>query len=164
MAGEWILDFYCKRLRLAVEVDGDIHAHLRAKDARRQRALEAMGIRFLRFWNAEIMDYSDAVVAKITAWVMEHEHEAIPPLRSAEPTPNPSQEGKRFSDPIHNRTSPRDSTGYVVEAGRDRQGLGRRSPRVPASHEVGTNQRRTFPPPKGPRVGSRSPATRRSRS
>jgi very-short-patch-repair endonuclease len=132
MAGEWILDFYCKRLRLAIELDGEVHAHLREKDQRRQRALEAMGIRFLGFWNAEVMNYSDAVVAKIAAWISEHEHEAMPPLTTEEPTPKPSQEGKGSSDLARARTSPN----------------------RPGGHEPRARQKTTSPPLEGLGVGS----------
>lgn len=59
----WIVDFYAAALRLAVEVDGPIHdsPSARAYDARRQLTLEReLGIRFLRFTNAEVMQNPDA--------------------------------------------------------------------------------------------------------
>jgi adenine-specific DNA-methyltransferase len=46
--GRFVLDFYCPELRLAVEVDGEIHETLQAADAERQTILESMGIRFVR--------------------------------------------------------------------------------------------------------------------
>ncbi len=46
--GRFVLDFYCPDLRLAVEIDGDIHSTQKAADEERQRILESMGIRFVR--------------------------------------------------------------------------------------------------------------------
>ncbi|MCX6800141.1 MAG: endonuclease domain-containing protein [Candidatus Falkowbacteria bacterium] len=53
----YIVDFYCSQLRLVIEIDGDLH-YLEEKtieyDKKRQREIEKMGIRFLRFTNYEI--------------------------------------------------------------------------------------------------------------
>ena len=46
--GRFILDFYCHKERLAVEVDGPVHQLQRKADGERQAILENMGIRFLR--------------------------------------------------------------------------------------------------------------------
>ena len=46
--GPFILDFYCPAARLAIEIDGQIHARQSSADRDRQRALESFGIRFLR--------------------------------------------------------------------------------------------------------------------
>ena len=46
--GPFILDFYCASARLAVEVDGEIHALLEYEDAARQMVIERLGIRFVR--------------------------------------------------------------------------------------------------------------------
>jgi very-short-patch-repair endonuclease len=46
--GRFILDFYCREERLAVEVDGPVHETQRQADCERQQILESMGIRFLR--------------------------------------------------------------------------------------------------------------------
>ena len=48
---DYIVDFYCHELQLAIEVDGKCHESDLAKqyDAKRQARLEECGIRFLRF-------------------------------------------------------------------------------------------------------------------
>ncbi len=54
--GEYIVDFYCAQARLAVELDGGGHfeaARIEA-DRRRTADLEAMGMRVVRFTNAEV--------------------------------------------------------------------------------------------------------------
>jgi len=53
---DYIVDFYCHELMLAIEVDGDSHAHADAVkyDARRQARLEAKGVRFLRIDDLDV--------------------------------------------------------------------------------------------------------------
>jgi len=52
----YIVDFYCKELMLAIEVDGMSHDSEEAflKDEVRQSRLESLGVRFLRFTEAEV--------------------------------------------------------------------------------------------------------------
>lgn len=47
-AGRFVLDFYCDKERLAVEVDGGIHDRRKEADRERQEYFEAHGIRFVR--------------------------------------------------------------------------------------------------------------------
>jgi very-short-patch-repair endonuclease len=73
---KYILDFYCPSAKLAIEVDGDSHFSETsiASDAIRQKAIEHLGIRFLRFTNGDIYENIDEVVSKIS--------EYLPPLPS----------------------------------------------------------------------------------
>jgi very-short-patch-repair endonuclease len=52
----YVLDFYCPRLILAIEVDGDSYFVEGAEeyDMTRQKHIESSGIRFLRFTNNEV--------------------------------------------------------------------------------------------------------------
>ena len=50
----FVVDFYCKRLRLAIEVDGKIHDRQKEYDELRQRLIEEEGIKFIRVTNEEI--------------------------------------------------------------------------------------------------------------
>ncbi|WP_165229230.1 endonuclease domain-containing protein [Aquisphaera insulae] len=65
--GSFIVDFYCPRLKLAIELDGDSHFSEEAKayDARRQHFIEEFGIRFLRFTNQDVLDNMDGVLEVI---------------------------------------------------------------------------------------------------
>ena len=47
--GNYIVDFYCKDLGLAIEIDGNTHIYKYDYDEKRQAELEKLGIRFLRF-------------------------------------------------------------------------------------------------------------------
>jgi very-short-patch-repair endonuclease len=61
----FIVDFYCHKSALVVEVDGDIHDLQQEEDARREKVLSAMGLRVVRFGNDEVMKDLSAVVGKI---------------------------------------------------------------------------------------------------
>ena len=52
----FIVDFYCKDLMLAIEIDGSSHDTEEAykKDIERQTRLETFGVRFLRFDDREV--------------------------------------------------------------------------------------------------------------
>ncbi|MDB5029293.1 endonuclease domain-containing protein [Mucilaginibacter sp.] len=52
----YIVDFYCKELFLAIEIDGMSHNNEEtfAKDEIRQRKLEELGVRFIRFSESEV--------------------------------------------------------------------------------------------------------------
>ncbi|AYL98973.1 endonuclease domain-containing protein [Mucilaginibacter celer] len=64
---DYIVDFYCKELMLAIEVDGRYHDHedILIKDNARQAKLESFGVRFLRFTEAELKDDLDNVLRAI---------------------------------------------------------------------------------------------------
>jgi very-short-patch-repair endonuclease len=80
---DYILDFFCPEGRLAVELDGGGHADDEkiAADARRTTALQERGIRFLRFWNDQVLRETDTVMEMI-----------LRELRPSPPTPLPSRE------------------------------------------------------------------------
>ena len=66
-AGRYVLDFYCAEAQLAIEADGAQHytADGVADDAVRTADLEALGIRVLRFTNADALTNADGVVEVI---------------------------------------------------------------------------------------------------
>lgn len=66
----FIVDFYCHELKLALELDGPIHDNRVTEDAARQAQIEAYGVTFLRFTNAEVLA-SPGVVGKIREKVAE---------------------------------------------------------------------------------------------
>ena len=51
---DFIVDFYCHELQLAIEVDGESHQDKMAYDAKRQQQLELYGVKFLRFDNLDV--------------------------------------------------------------------------------------------------------------
>lgn len=51
---EFILDFYCHELMLAIEIDGNSHDFRYDTDAKQQGILENLGVSFIRFTDNEI--------------------------------------------------------------------------------------------------------------
>ena len=64
---DYVLDFYCPRLKLAIEVDGDSHFTFDAKeyDTVRQQHIEAYGIRFLRYTTVDVFENIDGVCQQV---------------------------------------------------------------------------------------------------
>jgi len=60
-----VVDFYCHKAALVIEVDGDIHDLQKDEDARREKVLCEMGLRIVRFRNDEVLKNLPAVVEKI---------------------------------------------------------------------------------------------------
>ena len=65
----FIVDFYCHKAGLVIEVDGDIHDLQKEEDERREKVLSALGLRVVRFRNDEVMRNLSAVVGKIKVLV-----------------------------------------------------------------------------------------------
>lgn len=78
----YIVDFFCNELMLAIEIDGVSHENKSEEDRIRQSKMESLGIRFLRFYDLDVKGNIQGVVTAIEKWI-----------RANEPTPNPSQEG-----------------------------------------------------------------------
>ncbi len=78
--GDYIVDFFCNELVLAIEIDGDTHNYKIEVDTTRQKRLESLGIRFLRFTDRDVKQNIEGVVITNNSCIREH-------------TPNPSREG-----------------------------------------------------------------------
>jgi very-short-patch-repair endonuclease len=53
--GNYIVDFFCKDLKLIIELDGTIHRFQKSKDKKREENLKAMGYKIIRLQNQEIL-------------------------------------------------------------------------------------------------------------
>lgn len=84
--GNYIVDFFCHDLMLAIEIDGVSHDYDEEKfqkDRDRQKKLESLGIRFLRFSEGEVRNNMFGVMNSIRMWIEEHTPSspaASPPL------------------------------------------------------------------------------------
>ncbi len=80
---EYIVDFYCKKLKLAIEIDGSSHDSEEAQeqDRYRQQRLEALGVRFLRFRDEEVHQNVEAVLQAIEVWINDNAPKTSPPGR-----------------------------------------------------------------------------------
>ncbi len=66
-AGRYVLDFYCDAIRLAVEVDGEVHnrGDQPSHDAARDAWLSSWGVRTLRIPAVAVLTDVDAVIRHI---------------------------------------------------------------------------------------------------
>ncbi|WP_424961510.1 endonuclease domain-containing protein [Ekhidna sp.] len=71
---EYIVDFYCKDLFLAIEVDGVTHTYedQSLKDEVRQKRLEELGVRVLRFDDFDVKNKIKWVVNEILKYIETH--------------------------------------------------------------------------------------------
>jgi len=69
-----VVDFYCHKSALVVEVDGDIRDLQQDEDARREKALREMGLRIVRFRNDEVVRNVSAVVGRIKEFILQQSH------------------------------------------------------------------------------------------
>lgn len=69
----YIADFYCHELKLVIEVDGGIHERIDVSenDAMREDNLTGLGIKVIRFTNAEIRCQIDKVLENIKAVIID---------------------------------------------------------------------------------------------
>jgi very-short-patch-repair endonuclease len=78
--GRYIVDFYCKWLNLVIEIDGDSHHSSEAilKDDLRQKALEELGLSFLRFDDLDVKKQLTFVLDTINAFIDDFEQKNPP--------------------------------------------------------------------------------------
>ena len=76
----FIADFYCHRIKLVIEVDGDYHSNdqIRDYDDSRSGELERYGITVLRIHNEEITDNLEHVMTTIRQRINELASPALP--------------------------------------------------------------------------------------
>lgn len=91
--GPYVVDFYCPEAGLVLEIDGDSHYQSGAakRDKVRQKFIEKMGIKVVRFTDNDVRDSLDEVLATV--------------LQKLRTTPNPSSErrGKKEISPPFER-------------------------------------------------------------
>jgi 5-methyltetrahydrofolate--homocysteine methyltransferase len=67
--GQFIVDFYCKKAKLIIEVDGPIHEFQKEADSARQEYLENHEFRVIRFSNDIVVNNIGKVVGQITSYL-----------------------------------------------------------------------------------------------
>lgn len=65
----YIVDFYCPELNLAIEIDGSVHEYTELEDQKRQKELEQYGVHFIRFLDNHIRKNPDGAVLIIEKWI-----------------------------------------------------------------------------------------------
>ena len=69
--GNYIVDFFCNELMLAIEIDGISHDEKINKDIKRQKQIESFGISFLRFDDIDVKINIEGVIVMIEEWIDE---------------------------------------------------------------------------------------------
>jgi len=68
---DYIVDFYCHEIGLAIEIDGNSHDFKYFYDANRQGRLEKEGVKFIRFSDEEIKKEMFSVLLSLEAKINE---------------------------------------------------------------------------------------------
>jgi very-short-patch-repair endonuclease len=84
--GPYIVDFVCLEARCIVEADGGQHSEQAEYDARRDHWFRSQGFIVLRFWNNDILNNTEGVLATIFAACRDY-------VNSPSPQPLPHQGG-----------------------------------------------------------------------
>ena len=69
----YIADFYCHKLKLVIEIDGSIHnkQDVKINDIIRQKEIEQLGIKVIRFTNEQILKTPEVILESIMSTVKE---------------------------------------------------------------------------------------------
>jgi very-short-patch-repair endonuclease len=73
---KYIVDFYCPRLKLVIEIDGESHREKFARDQIRQKDLESLGLNVLRFHDRDVKRDMANVLGCIQNWIEQHVKES----------------------------------------------------------------------------------------
>ncbi len=72
---EYIVDFYCHELLLAIEIDGSTHYYNYHKDRIRESKLESLGIKVIRFEDLDIKKFMNDVIRCLEFIISERKKE-----------------------------------------------------------------------------------------
>ena len=81
----FIVDFFCQNLMLAIEVDGSSHDSKKEEDKSREIKLNSLGVNIIRFTESDAKYSTESCLKEISNWVRMN-----PPL-------TPPREGKTFN-------------------------------------------------------------------
>jgi very-short-patch-repair endonuclease len=71
---KFIVDFYCHKAQLVIEIDGGIHNEIEIKERDKGRTfeLEELGLKIIRLKNEEIINNITDVIKKITEHINDY--------------------------------------------------------------------------------------------
>jgi very-short-patch-repair endonuclease len=76
---KFIVDFFCNKLKLAIELDGYTHTfeEIVKKDTLKQERLKELGITVLRFCDEDVMKNTEGVLQVIQCFIEDYEKRKI---------------------------------------------------------------------------------------
>ena len=75
--GRFIIDFYCSKLLLAIEIDGESHDNKQYKDKERDLYLEQRGIKTIRYTNNQVINDIESVYQNLIEIIKQREKELL---------------------------------------------------------------------------------------
>jgi very-short-patch-repair endonuclease len=69
---EYIVDFFCAKLKLIIEIDGRSHNYKVIHDQKRINRLKSIGLNILQFRDKDVKTNAEGVVLSIKQWIGEH--------------------------------------------------------------------------------------------
>lgn len=77
--GPYIVDFYCRKAQLAIEIDGGQHNQddQLLYEQRRTAYLEEQGIKVLRFWNHDVLRETETVLEVIRQVLIDRQRAGV---------------------------------------------------------------------------------------
>ncbi|MBO0321033.1 ribonuclease P protein component [Muricauda sp. CAU 1633] len=96
---EYIVDFYCRELKLAIEIDGKSHEYIYDEDAFREGRLEQFGVQVVRFSNEEIKNNLFSVLLILQETVDKLSQGKLNPSQKITPLRSPQGDTSIYSFP-----------------------------------------------------------------
>ena len=75
--GRFIIDFYCSKLLLAIEIDGESHDNKQYQDKERDLYLEQRGIKTIRYTNNQVINDIESVYQNLIEIIKQREKELL---------------------------------------------------------------------------------------
>ena len=75
--GNYIVDFFCNELMLALEIDGHSHQDKYEADMNRRKDIGSLGITVLRFNDLDVKKDMDNVLHSIEGWILDFKAKKI---------------------------------------------------------------------------------------
>ncbi|MBF0542227.1 MAG: endonuclease domain-containing protein [Nitrospirae bacterium] len=70
--GDYIVDFYCKKLKLVIKVDGESHRYKGNYDEIRDEYLKSLMLYVLHFKDIDVKQFLNEIILDIEKWIKEN--------------------------------------------------------------------------------------------
>ena len=79
--GNFIVDFYCPKLKLVIEIDGDSHGYKKAiqQDEMKEKNLSKIGLELIRYDDHDVKTSIGTILDHLIDWIQNY-HKYKPPL------------------------------------------------------------------------------------